>query len=190
MDASAFKLGEQFSVVQLQALEHTTIKKPTRIAFHFALDNSASMGSNTNLALKAFSPLVDMATDPCSLTVFDSSAVTLSASLWTAQQMCACSLPRQGQTNISEGVERALDVVLDREAMEPSCTHHVLILLSDGGHNSGRSPETAVPCLRATLKSRAPDARLSGAVLRLDHATSGLAPRRIPAWYRNLVSIS
>ena len=111
MEATAFKLGAQYSIVELHPSQKTDeTKKPARIAFHFALDNSASMGGNTNLAQRSFAPLVDMASDSCSLTIFDSSAKTLSTSLKTAKQMCAIELPRQGQTNISEGVEKALDV--------------------------------------------------------------------------------
>ena len=119
MEATAFKLGAQYSVVELHSSQKTDeTKKDARIAFHFALDNSASMGGNTNLAQRSFAPLVDMASDSCSLTIFDSSAKTLSTSLKTAKQMCAIRLPRQGQTNISEGRRRQRDVRTRRRAQQ------------------------------------------------------------------------
>jgi 2'-5' RNA ligase len=58
-------------------------------AMHFCLDNSASMGSNAETAKRKFAQLLEIATEPSSLTIFDGSATTLDSNLTTTAQMVA-----------------------------------------------------------------------------------------------------
>eukprot|EP00966_Prymnesium_polylepis_P227574 5266607-Prymnesium_polylepis.1 len=64
---SAFQLGgERYNVLKLRQPVRQASNGSAHLAFHFVLDNSGSMGMNTVAAQKAFSPLVDLATAPCS----------------------------------------------------------------------------------------------------------------------------
>ena len=82
----------------------------------------------------------------------------LSHNITTAKEMQRLGLPRQGTTNIPSGVEKALRVIFGREMHHLKCrkansrrTHHILILLSDGQHNSGPTPEQVFPTLGDSL---------------------------------------
>mmetsp|Transcript_43851 Transcript_43851/g.121307 ORF Transcript_43851/g.121307 Transcript_43851/m.121307 type:complete len:1460 (-) Transcript_43851:350-4729(-) len=145
------------------ALVHRT---PTR--FHFVLDNSGSMGRNTELARTCFSELVGAANGPCSLTVFMSDARLMGDAFTSASEMRKAPLPPQSRTNITEGIASALDVVkrchiAERES--ENSTHHVLVLLSDGAHNSGPKPEDRLPQMGAELKQLTPRVQLSVVVV-------------------------
>lgn len=137
--------------------------------FHFVLDNSGSMGRNTQNARNCFSDLVEIANGPCSLTVFNQAAETLGDKFRTAAAMRAVDLPRQGQTNITAGVEAALNIIRRREVAradeQDQPTHHVLVLLSDGAHNSGPRPEVELPIAGHKLHSELPELRLSVVVV-------------------------
>jgi len=142
-------------------------RPPTQ--FHFVLDNSGSMGQNTHNARDCFSDLVEIASGPCSLTVFDQHAETLGEKFRTAAAMRAVVLPRQGQTNITAGVEAALKVIRRCEVAQADeqdqPTHHVLVLLSDGAHNAGPRPETQLPLAGNALRAAFPELRLSVVVV-------------------------
>jgi len=161
LDATTWALGLTLSP-ELPALTH---RPPTR--FHFVLDNSGSMGQNTERARQCFSQLVDVANGDCSLTVFSHEAVTLGEAFASPAAMCAVRLPPQGRTNISDGVARAVEIITRCEQAEqtPGRTHHVLVLLSDGAHNSGPHPEQCLPAMGARLREAAPSLRLSVAVV-------------------------
>lgn len=145
--------------------EHPALlyRPPTR--FHFVLDNSGSMGHQTESARTCFSELVTVANGPCSLTVFSELATTLGEAFTSPAAMRAVALPRQGQTNISDGVTKALDIVSRCEATDAGRTHHVLVLLSDGAHNRGPTPEATLPKLGKELLSTHPSLRLSVVVV-------------------------
>jgi hypothetical protein len=148
--------------------EHDTTNGETgtnkkKVALHYVVDNSGSMGTMTKEVQDIFSEMVDsVATAPCSMTVFDTSATVLSSNVTTGEQMRNLVLPRQGMTNIPAGIEKALRVILGQEEksklsigrgaeLNTNKIHHVLILLSDGEHNQGERPRTAFPKLRKTL---------------------------------------
>jgi len=67
-EAEAFQLGgERYNVLKIrQPARQASNGSASNLAFHFVLDNSGSMGMNTVAAQQAFSPLVDLATAPCS----------------------------------------------------------------------------------------------------------------------------
>eukprot|EP00440_Ansanella_granifera_P008017 gb/GFBE01008678.1/.p1 GENE.gb/GFBE01008678.1/~~gb/GFBE01008678.1/.p1 ORF type:complete len:1041 (+),score=255.90 gb/GFBE01008678.1/:1-3123(+) len=149
-----------------------------RCAFHFCLDNSGSMGRNTKEAQDCFAQLVEHATAPCSMTVFASNAVTLSSSLTTPAEVRNLMLPRQGQTDISSGVARCLELIMEQEAGSAVATgsagavHHVLFLLSDGAHNVGPGPAQVFPRLAREIRSKAPQLRLSVVVVGISSSSS------------------
>lgn len=136
-----------------------------RSAFHFCLDNSASMGRSTAEARDCFAELVAYATEPCSLTVFANRAEVLGDSLAGPADVRELRLPGQGQTDISSGVKRSMELIVGREAAEPGAVHHVLFLLSDGQHNVGPSPASTFPKLAREVRAKAPLLRLSMVVI-------------------------
>lgn len=140
-------------------------RPPTRL--HFVLDNSGSMGGNSQHAQECFADLVDLASGPCSMVAFDSSAHLLGDHFRTAQEVRSARLPRQGGTNITAGVERALEVIRACEEGSGSGErpHHVLILLSDGAHMVGPRPQERLPVLGSQLRAALPALRLSVAVV-------------------------
>ena len=144
--------------------EHPAQQQPTPTSMHFVLDNSGSMGSNTRNAQSCFARLVSSATEPSSLTVFSNEATHI-GNFTTASSMQAASLPRQGQTNITAGIQTALMEVRKQEAINGGTTHHVLILLSDGAHNVGPHPSTGLPQLGEALRNDLPRLRLSVVVV-------------------------
>lgn len=140
-------------------------RPPTR--FHFVLDNSGSMGRNTHHAKECFAELVALANAPCSLVAFESKAVSLGESFRTVDQMRAAPLPRQGGTNITAGLENAVEIIqrCEREHEGKERTHHILVLLSDGQHTVGTRPEQRLPGLGVELHAALPELRLSVVVV-------------------------
>lgn len=140
-------------------------RPPTR--FHFVLDNSGSMGSNTRHAKECFADLVGLANGPCSLVAFDSQARLLGETFCSPEAFRAAKLPNQGGTNITAGVEAAVDIIkrCESHSIEGERTHHVLVLLSDGAHTVGPKPELRLPGLGAELHAGFPALRLSVVVV-------------------------
>jgi len=122
------------------------------------------MGCRTKQVQNIFSEMVDsVATAPCSMTVFHSRAEVLSSSITSGEGMRMLSLPSQGTTNIPAGVEKALRVIHGQEMVTKlrknvSKTHHILILMSDGQHNAGPTPQNVFPSLKSVFP---PDTKLS-----------------------------
>ncbi|KAL3942845.1 MAG: hypothetical protein SGBAC_003044 [Bacillariaceae sp.] len=144
------------------------------IAIHFVVDNSGSMGSMTYKVMCLFADMVDsVATAPCSMTVFAGGAQTLAANITSAKQMRELQLPSQGMTNIPAGVENAIKIISKKETkrMEAGAprTHHVLILLSDGHHNTGATPDQMFPTFKSKI---AEDTMLSTIVVGLSENSS------------------
>jgi hypothetical protein len=123
------------------------------------------MGAAASEARDCFAQLVVHASDPCSLTAFANRAEVLGSSLRTPAQVRDLRLPQQGQTDISGGVGRCLDTILELEAREPGVVHHVLFLLSDGAHNVGPTPAHTFPRLGMELRAKTPHLRLSMVVV-------------------------
>eukprot|EP00551_Chaetoceros_affinis_P013307 CAMPEP_0203685570 /NCGR_PEP_ID=MMETSP0090-20130426/48615_1 /ASSEMBLY_ACC=CAM_ASM_001088 /TAXON_ID=426623 /ORGANISM="Chaetoceros affinis, Strain CCMP159" /LENGTH=1159 /DNA_ID=CAMNT_0050554767 /DNA_START=184 /DNA_END=3663 /DNA_ORIENTATION=+ len=128
-----------------------------RVALHYVVDNSGSMGSMTNEVRNIFSEMVDsVATAPSSMTIFGTTAEILSSNITSGEQMRSLTLPPQSCTNIPAGVEKALRIIYGQEQKscsknESSRIHHILILLSDGEHNSGPEPKRAFPKLNSIV---------------------------------------
>ena len=171
--ASAFRIGETDFWA---ALIHPAEKEPdddnaytcSPYSLHFVVDNSISMGGATREVQNVFSTLVDSAAArPCSFTLFSNSAQVLSDRIETTKQMLDLQLPPQGCTNIPAGVKKAVEIIAKVEQDEVSKgllrnkTHHVLILLSDGHHNSGLGPSSEFPKIGMEIKQRFPDVQLS-----------------------------
>eukprot|EP00930_Biecheleria_cincta_P055671 TRINITY_DN41970_c0_g1_i1.p1 TRINITY_DN41970_c0_g1~~TRINITY_DN41970_c0_g1_i1.p1 ORF type:complete len:1146 (-),score=258.09 TRINITY_DN41970_c0_g1_i1:213-3650(-) len=151
--------------------EHPARKQRPCTRFHFVLDNSGSMGRNSQNAKDCFADLVSVANGPCSLVAFESNAVLLGENFQTADAMRKMQLPRQGGTNITAGIEAAV-AVIRRCAMQEAAkesgsqaTHHVLVLLSDGAHTVGERPELRLPKLGAELLAELSGLRLSVVVV-------------------------
>lgn len=151
--------------------EHPARQRRPRTRFHFVLDNSGSMGRNSQHAKDCFADLVSLANGPCSLVAFESQAELLGDDFQTADAMRKTQLPRQGGTNITAGIEAAV-AVIRRCAMQEAnmangsqATHHVLVLLSDGAHTVGERPELRLPKLGAELFADVPTLRLSVVVV-------------------------
>lgn len=161
LDASTWAVGLTL------AAEHPALLERPRTRFHFVLDNSASMGRQTEQARTCFSELVAVANGPCSLTVFSGTAVTLGESFTSPASMRAAVLPQQGGTNISDGVAAAVRIVTRCEESDNGrCRiHHVLVLLSDGHHNRGPLPREHLPELGRALRRAAPSIQLSVVVV-------------------------
>lgn len=142
-------------------------RAPTR--FHFVLDNSGSMGRNSVLAKDCFAELVALANGPCSLIAFESSATLVGDYFQSPTELRAAILPRQGGTNITAGLEAAVEVIkrAEMKEAESDCmrTHHVLVLLSDGAHTTGPRPEQRLPVVGAELQAAFPRLRLSVVVV-------------------------
>lgn len=84
-------------------------------------------------------------------------------------------LPAQGMTNIPAGVEKPLSIIKEQELkhlnsmpMTPR-THHILILLSDGQHNTGDSPDKVFPTFGTILPE---DTKLSTIVVGFSQQSS------------------
>ena len=142
------------------ALSITGIKsrsQENKVALHYVIDNSKSMGRMTKEVQDIFSKMVDtVATAPCSMTVFAEEGAVLSSDITTASQMRSIKLPSQGNTNIPDGVDKALGVIsrLEKKSewgLAKVKTHHILILLSDGEHNVGEAPRIKFPKLENVL---------------------------------------
>ena len=168
--AVCFALGDGRWVLQLKRPPRSEVVSK-RVAFHFCLDNSGSMGQNTSRARTCFSKLLDLATEPSSLTVFANEASTLGDSLTTPAQMCALSLPRQGQTNISGGLETTVRTLLARDKMHGS-VHNVVVLLSDGHHNVGPTVESTLPKLAQLVGEAGRAVELSVVVIGVSAASN------------------
>jgi len=87
----------------------------------------------------------------------------------TPAQFCSAKLPRQGGTNITAGLEAALEIMKENEMKEEESagqrTHHVLVLLSDGKHNRGPKPTDQLPGIGANLRENFSMLRLSVVVV-------------------------
>jgi len=165
MCGKSFPLGSGRWLLQLPVAAAGELPNAPSVAFHICLDNSASMGPSSQQARDCFGQLLKHATAPCSFTVFDTKATVLGSSLRTPEEVCDLRLPPQGRTDISAGVRRSLELIIEQEKTEPGANHHVLFLLSDGAHNEGQPPAQAFPKLAQGIKTSAPQLRLSVVVV-------------------------
>ena len=160
--AAAFRVGE-CSFLKL----HVPVEEKTsrmRHRYVFVLDNSGSMGGrpdNSEVAKSTFADLIKANTSPSALIIFDDSAMCLSNCLTTAKQMKDLPLPTKGRTNISAGLHLATTNIIDYERSSNEKTLHILILLSDGGHNCGPQPSSEIPKLRSAIRSSIPNAMIA-----------------------------
>jgi hypothetical protein len=168
--ATGFRIGETntwATKVPLPSRKDDETQSRTPMAIHFVIDNSQSMGNMTREVIIAFSSLVDSAaTKPCSLTLFGSNATLVSASIKTTQQMLDLPDLNQGMTNIPAGVEKAIDLIIRREQEKKykgmqDRTHHILVLLTDGIHNSGPEPSIEFPKIGKVCMAAIPEVQIS-----------------------------
>eukprot|EP00668_Euglena_longa_P001619 GGOE01001912.1.p1 GENE.GGOE01001912.1~~GGOE01001912.1.p1 ORF type:complete len:1281 (-),score=336.11 GGOE01001912.1:239-3772(-) len=161
--ATAMHLHDDRWIVALQRMAKGK-EESGEVAIHFCLDNSGSMGISSRACLDCFSELVTLATEPCSLTVFSDTAETLSTSLRTPAEVSEMRLPSQGMTNITDGVQCMLKAVQAAAQAKPQ-VHHILILLTDGDHNHGDTPGSALPRLASKFHAQLPHAKVSFLVI-------------------------
>lgn len=156
-------LGDAFVVSVRFGSEHPARKRTPATRFHFVLDNSGSMGRNSQAAKECFADLAAVATLGVSLVSFDTTAQLLGEAFKTPQEMRDVRLPRQGGTNISAGIQASVDLI--RKIAKQEDSHHLLVLLSDGMHGSGPPPSAVLPQMGASLKKDFPNLRLSVVVV-------------------------
>eukprot|EP00980_Cylindrotheca_fusiformis_P015366 scaffold4309_cov116-Cylindrotheca_fusiformis.AAC.1 len=103
--ASTYRVGDDWAItVDIETEQASVKQEKDPIAIHYVIDNSGSMGSMTKEVRDIFSEMVDtVATAPCSLTVFHTTAEILSSNITSAEQMKCLKLPPQGMTNIPAG---------------------------------------------------------------------------------------
>ena len=173
MSATAFKVGKENWALSVNP---PTNKTPTAmpVALHFVVDNSKSMGRLSKEVISTFADMIDrVASAPCSLTVFGTSARVLSSTIERTQEMKDLDPGPQGRTNIPAGIDKSLGVILKQERMKKNNddeennkkVHHVMILLTDGAHNSGTVPKKAFPTFRDRIFGKNPDLNLSVVVV-------------------------
>eukprot|EP00755_Sulcionema_specki_P023092 Sspe_Gene.1476::Locus_487_Transcript_1_1_Confidence_1.000_Length_3120::g.1476::m.1476 len=153
--ASANTIGGKHIIRVVTELKGNQQHK-AKYAFHFASTTAGRWGGNTRRSLECFSKLVDMATSPCSLVAFADRGVVLGRHYKDAAMLAKESLPSQGCTNITDGVARSLEVL----TAQPD-VHHILVLLSDGHHNTGPPPDVNIPIMGKRLRHEHPNLKLS-----------------------------
>ena len=161
--AKCTALGDA-SVISIRfGAEHPARTCTPSTRFHFVLDNSGSMGRNSQAAKECFADLASIPTLGVSLVSFDTTAQLLGEAFKTPQEMREVQLPRQGGTNISAGIQESVELI--RKFAEKEDSHHLLVLLSDGAHRSGPCPQDVLPMMGANLKKDFPRLRLSVVVV-------------------------
>jgi uncharacterized protein (DUF1810 family) len=122
------------------------------IAFHFVIDNSGSMGHLTKDCTRVFGELLGMPgvdIRPGSVTSFQDKATVLSRNVRTTEDMQRLVFPPQGNTNITAGICDAVDVIATSTVRD---VIHIMVYLSDGGHNCGdRLTDEHIAALRKRL---------------------------------------
>mmetsp|Transcript_6637 Transcript_6637/g.9850 ORF Transcript_6637/g.9850 Transcript_6637/m.9850 type:complete len:1386 (+) Transcript_6637:93-4250(+) len=153
-------------------------KNNTPLALHFVIDNSGSMGGMAMEVRNIFSELVDsVASAPCSLTLFSQHASLLSDQIKSSKEMIGLPMVPQGMTNIPAGVTKAMDVITATEMSEvltnsSEKTHHILILLTDGLHNTGPAPNKEFPIIGKQARENIPNVQLSVIVVGITRDSS------------------
>eukprot|EP00490_Sorites_sp_Unknown_P025547 CAMPEP_0114688316 /NCGR_PEP_ID=MMETSP0191-20121206/63346_1 /TAXON_ID=126664 /ORGANISM="Sorites sp." /LENGTH=1102 /DNA_ID=CAMNT_0001975657 /DNA_START=40 /DNA_END=3348 /DNA_ORIENTATION=+ len=156
-------LGDAFVLSLRFSCDHPARKCTPSTRFHFVLDNSGSMGRNSEAAKECFADLAAVATLGVSLVAFNTTAELLGEAFRTPAEMRGVRLPRQGGTNITAGIQASVDLI--RKFAEKEDAHHLLVLLSDGMHMSGPPPSSVLPEMGAKLKKDFPRLRLSVVVV-------------------------
>jgi Mg-chelatase subunit ChlD len=168
MPATAFKVNADTCAVSV-SLPSTETRRSSPIALHFIVDNSASMGSLSREVIHTFADMIDaVASKPCSLTTFSDQAKVLSSTLHSSQDIKNLPDQPQGGTNIPSGVCSSLGLIFKAEGQakrEASTTHHVMVILTDGQHNRGETPERVFPLLRNRVAKYSAGIKLSVVVV-------------------------
>lgn len=178
MVASTFRIGETDTWVTSVPLDNENRDEHSPLALHFVIDNSGSMGRMTQEVKSVFSSMVDSAASkPCSLTLFGDRATLISDNITTAKEMIEFPNPRQGTTNIPAGVRTAMETIVLQEVNKNTLgvdkkIHHILILLTDGGHNCGPTPEREFPKIGKELLAVIPEVQLSVVVVGITRSSS------------------
>jgi len=136
----------------------------------FVVDWSGSMGDLSYLCEKEASNLIPYCTDGASLVRFSESA---KCEGFYSGCINWNRVPKilQSNTDLTSGLKVGVDQIIDREKKNQSKgikTHHLMIFLSDGDHNThlGRKENTndallAIPSIASNLKKHFPDIELT-----------------------------
>ncbi|CAH6419193.1 2-5 RNA ligase superfamily [uncultured virus] len=132
-----------YLVYHLSELEQQTKPKP-KIMNILVIDNSGSMEDATRESTRIIGEgMFNLPQDriemlPGTVIVFSEDAFILSSNVRSASDIRNLRFPRQGQTNITAGIEMALSCVLSNHSMlKDDNIHYIITFLSDGQHNFG-----------------------------------------------------
>lgn len=134
---------KDYHVYHMSELEQQVKHKP-KVMNILVIDNSGSMGSATAQATAIIgggmfnlpSDKIDML--PGIVIVFSEEATILSSEIKSASDINRLRFPRQGQTNITSGIDMALACALSNHTtLKDKDVHYIVTFLSDGGHNCG-----------------------------------------------------
>jgi uncharacterized protein with von Willebrand factor type A (vWA) domain len=139
---SLSNLGEYY-IYRVKNNIKTQVNKP-KIMNILVIDNSGSMGTGTKEAtLSIGQGMFDLPKEkidmvPGIVILFSENADILSKNICSPNDVSKLQFPRQGQTNITAGIETAIDCILqNKEENKTKQIHYILTFLSDGGHNWG-----------------------------------------------------
>jgi hypothetical protein len=90
---------------------------------------------------------------PGAVILFSERAEILSRNIQSAQDLTRLIFPRQGQTNITDGIESAVNYIMSIHK-DPTL-HYIITFLSDGGHNYGpQLDSTRISYLRQEIDKK------------------------------------
>jgi hypothetical protein len=133
----------------------------------FVVDWSGSMGNLSSLCEKEASALIPYCTGGASLVRFSESA-KFEGFYSGSRNWDRVPRMEQNNTDLTSGLRLGVDQIIDREKKNQSNgikTHHLMVFLSDGEHNSRRENTNdallAIPSIAFNLKKQFPDIELT-----------------------------
>jgi hypothetical protein len=143
-DISTVRLSDDYSIFICKKNSANGVNKKTNVMMVYVVDNSGSMGYMTQACATAFGQIYDLTKNnninmlPGALILFSESAQVLSTNIKSVKDIQDIRFPGQGQTNITAGIEAAVNVILNHKKSNGDDVHYIINFLSDGGHNCGQ----------------------------------------------------
>lgn len=128
------------SVRMNQDQEHKTVKTNTKIKHILVIDNSGSMGQNTQIATntigKNLFAMDSVSMVPGDVFLFDTEVVHSLKNVTSPKDFDKLRYPSQGSTNITKAITTAINHIVN-DSKNSEDIHYILTFLSDGQHNEG-----------------------------------------------------